>query len=774
MKKYRHSYETVSSNDSTFIYKSAVGNARLDFIAPDMYRVALWKDDSSLLPTWAVSPGDIKPVREGRNRLSLEGFEMAAPKVTEIKSDIPFDSMGNNQKIIFSLPDADIVLLLPCFSLETRKTGSAPGEGELLFKDRAFSPYNYAGELGDGQCHFISAERYETILGLGEKSGNVNRFGRSFVIGARDAMGYDASSSDPLYKHLPYYICKNSVGTYGLYYDTHAKSTLNFMEEMDNYYDYFKSFSSDDEALVYYVFLGDVKHIARNFSWLCGRNTFSPKWSLDYNGSTMSYTDAPDADVQLRGFLDKCKKNNLKCSAFYLSSGYTSIGDKRYVFNWNTDKIPDPKDLINTFLKAGVHFIPNIKPAFLEDHPLYELIAQNGWFLHYEDGTPAKLPFWGGYGSYLDFTNPDAFDFWSQMAKEKLIDYGMDALWNDNNEYYLADRDVWAFGFGTPIQAYRICQVFPMLMVMASNEAFYKDGHRHFMSTRSGGAGINRLAQTWTGDNYTSFKDLYFNHKMALNMSISNIPLFGHDLGGFAGPAPDRELLLRWLAYGSLLPRFCIHSWNDGGFATEPWMYPVCLSKVQNIYRFRNRIKPELYQLLYRVHADYDTFITPLFADYPEIDVENDSFLLGHDVVAGCVFHGGCDSVTVTLPGKTGWYADPSLSGEEYYLNAGSYSFRNLPGDLPVLFHKEGSAFLENTSEYSCESTEENLLLRIYACEKGSFTYDYYEDDGISVNPGRNYTIEITCGDDSVTVSGLPAGVRVHLADRLNRKLVEV
>lgn len=775
MQKYRHCFEEVSADNSTFIYKSGKKNARIDFLSPKLYRVALWTDGNRLLPTWAVSPEDTPVKKEGRERLSTEGFPMFVPTVTEKSYSEPFDAMGNNKKIFFSLPDTDVILSLPCFSLEVRIKGETPDSGRLLFADRAFSPYNYEGELGPEQCHFISAERYETILGLGEKAGNVNRFGQSFIIGARDSMGYDASSTDPLYKHLPYYICRNSVGTYGIYYDTHAKSTLNFMKEMDNYYDYFKSFSTEDEVLVYYVFLGSVKEIAESFARLCGRNSFSPKWSLDYNGSTMSYTDAPDADRQLRGFLEKCRRYDFKCSAFYLSSGYTSIKDKRYVFNWNTDKIPDPKDLISTFLNAGVHFIPNIKPAFLEDHPMYEMIASKGWFLHYEDGTPAKLPFWGGYGSYLDFTNPGAFDFWTEMAKEKLIDYGIDALWNDNNEYFLSDRDIMAAGFGTPIPAYRICQVFPMLMVMASNAAFKADGKRHFMSTRSGAAGINRLAQTWTGDNYSSFRDLYFNHKMALNMSISNMPLFGHDLGGFSGPAPKPELLLRWLSYGALLPRFCIHSWNDGGAATEPWMYPECTDSIRDIYRFRNRIKPQLYQLLYRVHANYDTFITPLFVDYPDVDVENDTFMLGHDVVAGCVFKEAATTVTMTLPGKDGWYADPSLDAKERYFNPGDYTFENKAGSLPCLLHKAGSAFLENTASYSAADDTEELLLRVYACDSGEFTYDYFEDDGISeIGPdAKLHRITFCCERDAVRISGVPKNIRVHLVDKQNRKLYE-
>jgi len=772
VQKYRYTYELTDSSESTFCFETEEKRARIDFLDNDLYRVAMWKKGDRMLPTWSVSPDDYEMPREGRDRLSGEGFPMYKPEVTITDYDSLLDSMGNNRRMTFTVSGYELTLYLPRFSFELRTE-----DGKVLMADRPYSPYNYSGELGEGSGHFLVAERYEEIFGLGEKSGNVNRFGRSFTIGARDAMGYDASSSDPLYKHLPYYICRNSVGTYGIYYDTHARGTMNFMEEMDNYYGHFKSFTSDDDVLVYYVFLGDIKSIVKRFSRLCGRSVFSPKWTVDYNGSTMAYTDADNAGEQLLSFLNKCRTNNIKCSGFYLSSGYTSIGPRRYVFNWNTDKIPDPKQLIKTFHDNGVHFIPNIKPAFLEDHPMYDEIAKNGWFLHYSDGTPAKMPFWDGYGSFLDFTNPGAFDFWTRMAREKLIDYGMDALWNDNNEYYMSDREIMADGFGNPVPAYRICQVFPMLMVMASGRAFYDGDKRYMMSTRSGGAGINRLAQTWTGDNYTSFKDLHYNHKMLMGMSLSGMPLVGHDIGGFAGPAPEEELFFRWLQYGVLLPRFCIHSWNDGGSATEPWMYPDRLFFVQRLYAFRNRISPYLYQQLYRVHNDFDTFITPVFLDYPHEDPESDLFLVGHDLLAACIFHeGGEDEeVCVHIPEGTGWYVDYETDAAEEYYDHGDVYFGCQPYSVPVILHRAGSVFVENVAEYSADSDMEEIQYRIYAPEEGSFSYEYYEDDGITkcdVNTqALKYTVSVTCTDLEILVSGVPFDREVVLVDRLNRKL---
>ena len=48
---------------------------------------------------------------------------------------------------------------------------------------------------------------------------------------------------------------------------------------------------------------------------------------------------------------------------------------------------------------------------------------------------------------------------------------------------------------------------------------------------------------------------------MGLGLSLSGFFNVGHDVGGFAGPPPEPELLVRWVQNGCFHPRFTIHSW---------------------------------------------------------------------------------------------------------------------------------------------------------------------------------------------------------------------
>lgn len=54
-------------------------------------------------------------------------------------------------------------------------------------------------------------------------------------------------------------------------------------------------------------------------------------------------------------FIRLCEEHAIPCDSFQLSSGYTSINGKRYVFNWNYEKVPQPKVMSQAFHNAGLH-----------------------------------------------------------------------------------------------------------------------------------------------------------------------------------------------------------------------------------------------------------------------------------------------------------------------------------------------------------------------------------------------------------------------------------
>src|SRR2546423_1531693 len=205
----------------------------------------------------------------------------------------------------------------------------------------------------------------------------------------------------------------------------------------------------------------------------------------------MSLADAPDAQARLAEFCDQLEAHDVPCSAFHFGSGYTSIGKRRYVFTWNRDKFPEPREAIGRFARAGVRTVVNLKPCLLDDHPAYADVAARGAFV---------------------------------------------------------------------------------------NDA------------RTGLPGIQRYAQTWSGDNTTNWHTLRWNLRMGLGMSLSGMFNTGHDVGGFFGPVPDPELLIRWTQSGAFSPRFIMNSWKAGGETNTPWLHPQALDAIRDAIRLRYRL----------------------------------------------------------------------------------------------------------------------------------------------------------------------------------------
>lgn len=666
--KFQHRFRLSYADAHTRAYESDGVIMRVDYIR-DMLRVSLIRN-REILPTFSIDPGHKGQTDRGRDKLSLDGFELCSPEVSEDGDTVSFRHCGHDFRIEL---------------LNFRIT--VQNENGILYRDRDGLAYNFDGELGDGSVHYTCREENQLIYGLGDKAGGVNKNHQRYKLDTNDSMGFRAHFSDPLYKHVPFYICENEAGSYGVYYDTYSEGEIDLGREHDNYYEKFNSVRYEEENMVFYIILGDVREIVQRFIQMTGGICRVPDWAFGYCGSTMEYTDAPDADRRLRSFIDRCEENGIRADGFYMSSGYTQIGERRYVFHWNTDKIPDPKGLSVYFRNKGLRILPNVKPAFLDDHPLYETIAQNGWFLHYADGTPARFPFWGGNASYLDFTNPGACDFWKRCVKEKLVDQGYEDIWNDNNEYDVHDREVLAHGFGKEIPARLIRPLFSYLMTRASREACEEVNPTPFLVTRCAIAGSQSIATTWTGDNYTDFRDLRYNHYQAMTMSLSGFCFFGPDIGGFSGPKPGRELFMRWLQYGVFLPRFVLHSWKPGEESTMPWLYPDMMDSVRAIFDLRQRLVPYLSEQMERCAENDLPLITPVFLRDRDYDREADCFFCGDRILACPVFDEGADAVTVRLPKSSGGFR---LRGEGDLIPGGTAV--TVPcriGDLPVWFDEE-------------------------------------------------------------------------------------
>ncbi|MFC7460548.1 TIM-barrel domain-containing protein [Hydrogenophaga defluvii] len=676
--------------------------------------------------TWAVAPGltDLPP--EGRDRFDLSGF--ALPRFELEQADGELSVCTRQVRLRIRLAG------LHC-SWDTR---CDDGSWQTVLRDRATQAYNF-GWWDQRVYHYVQREPGERYYGLGERAGEANRAGQRYRMCNLDPMGYSARHTDPLYKHIPFYITRSqgeACASHGLFYDTLAECVFDMGREMDNYHGPYRHFVAEHGDLdLYFIAGAQPADITRRYTWLTGRPAFAPRHALGYSGSTMGYTDAPDAHARMDDFLQRCAEHDIPCDSFHLSSGYTSIGKKRYVFHWNREKFPDPAGFVQRWRDHGVQLCANIKPALLRDHPRFAEASQAGLLVQDPDGQPTATQFWDDSGAYLDFTQPATITWWKACVTESLLEMGVAATWNDNNEYEIWSAQARIHGFGQPRAAREARPLQTLLMMQASHsaQAAFSPDERPWLVSRSGMPGMQRYVQTWSGDNRTSWETLRYNIRMGLGLAISGISHTGHDVGGFSGPAPDPELWLRWVQFGIFMPRFSIHSWNDDGSVNEPWMYPQTTPAVRGLMQFRCRLMPYLYHLLWRYHSAYEPMIRPTWHDFPadaQCDEENDDMLLGPDLLVAAVVEPGQRERRVWLPGQGGWY--DWRSGALH--TAGQWITLAAPLDgPPPLLAREGCAIPLNTAQAGFRRTEDERGFRVFPFQHiGDFESFCFEDDGLS------------------------------------------
>lgn len=628
---------------------------QINILDHDLIRVRFYPEGQPRLNrTWMVVGQNGDTPREGRHRDDLSPFTLPA-----------YTQFNNSDQAVIQTESLRLVLDLREARLEWYDAAGARFAGDL--RHRAYT-YDCSGR---SIYHYMERRADEHYYGFGERAGSLDKAGRRLRMLNVDALGYNAETTDPLYKHYPFYITYNPhlKTAYGLFYDNLATTTFDLGQEIDAFWGHYRYYMADDGDLDYYLIYGPtIGEVVRKFTALTGRPALLPRWSLGYLGSTMSYTEAPDAQVQLRRFAELCQQHDIPCDLFHLSSGYTTDqSGRRFVFTWNRSKIPSPEQMVRTFHDAGIRLAPNIKPYLLTTHPQYEPLKSAGGFIRDPaTGEPALSRFWSGgafeseEGAYVDFSSEAGFRWWQQQAQSSLLSLGIDGLWNDNNEFELWDDDALCNGFGDSFRIGMARPIQTLLMLRASYEAALanRPQQRPFVLSRSGCPGMQRYVQTWSGDNETSWHTLRYNIPMGLGMGLSGMPHVGHDVGGFFGPSPDAELFVRWVQNGIFHPRFTIHSWNLDGTANEPWMHLEVLPIVRELIHFRYRLIPYLYNLMVEAHQTGTPIIRPLvyhFPDDPRCWTESFDFLLGSHLLVASVLEPGMRARRVYLPEGTWW-----------------------------------------------------------------------------------------------------------------------
>jgi alpha-glucosidase len=218
-------FQLLDQTGSRLTLQSTEGHLAYIFVLEeDILRVVVLASGKFNFPrTWAIAPGCEDVPIEGRDRLDLDGFALPAFEVRKEPEVL---------QVATSVVRLTIKLEGLCCQWKTIQQG----QWHVAASDRATQSYNF-GWWDERVYHYLKRESDEMYFGLGERAGATNRAGQSYRMVNIDAMGYNARTTDPLYKHIPFYLTwkKNNHVAFGLFYDTVADCTFDLGRELDNY-----------------------------------------------------------------------------------------------------------------------------------------------------------------------------------------------------------------------------------------------------------------------------------------------------------------------------------------------------------------------------------------------------------------------------------------------------------------------------------------------------------------------------------------------------------
>jgi len=594
-------------------------------------------------------------------------------------------------------------------------------QGQILNED---DPAFGTSWIGNEVTTYKRLQKGERFIGLGEKTGNLDRRGRAYVNWNNDYYGYPLNG-DPLYQSTPFYIGIHNQRTYGLFLDNTYRTTFNFGASNDR----FSSFAAEDGEMNYYLIgNSNIPEIIKSYTQLTGRTEMPPLWSLGFQQCRYSYYPYYKVMAMARNF----RERKIPADVIYFDIHYM---DAYKVFSWDTTRFPDPLKMLKELKDLGFHVVVIIDPGIKveEKYAAYMSGLKDKYFVRYPDDSVYTAEVWPSWSHFPDFTSPKVREWWGAQFKS-YVDQGVDGFWNDMNEpasWGNKPPELIEFDFeGNKSTHKRAHNVYGMQMTRATAEGTKKlmGGRRPFILTRAGYSGIQRYSSVWTGDNVASDEHMLLGTRLVNSMGISGIPFTGTDIGGFAGE-PSPELYQRWMSIGAFTPFFRVHS-MIGSKDREPWSFGEDVeANVKAILERRYQLLPYLYSCFFEssqsgipinrslaIHYTHDPFIY-----LPEYQNE---FLFGPSILVAPVPSTQRYS-KIYLPEGT-WYrwgSDEMCKGKSEIITSSTLD------SLPV-FMKGGAIIpIQSTLQYTDQKTTDTLYVHIYNGKtKTSFTY--YEDDG--------------------------------------------
>ena len=467
------------------------------------------------------------------------------------------------------------------------------------------------------------------------------------------------------------------------------------------------------QAIDYYFFYGpQLNQVISEYRQLTGEAPLFPKWAYGYWQCRERY----HSQQEILDTAAEFRKRKIPVDAL--------VQDWQYwgKYGWNAMKFDEdhyqqPKQMMSQLHADDLHLMISIWSKFGEDTDVYKRMSAKSFLV---PSTP-----------WTDFFNPAAqAAFWSEL-KSGIFGDGIDAWWMDASEpeFDALHGKQTFLGSGDAVR-----NAYPLYVTKAIYEGQRSttDQKRVAILTRSAFAGQQRnAAASWSGDISSNWITLRRQIPAGLSFSMSGIPYWTTDIGGFFRPEDQytsdkyHELLIRWFEYGTFCPIFRVHGYKSNA---ELWNYGPEVEKILTQYdELRYRLLPYIYSAAWGVTNRGETLMRALPLEFSADSGTrqiSDQFMFGPTLLINPVTTEGTLQRSLYLPAGSDWF--------DFWTGKRSIGGQTITGEAPLdripILVKSGSIVPLGPLAESVSTKPDPIDLRIYAGADADFTL--YEDEG--------------------------------------------
>ncbi|GAB3763657.1 alpha-xylosidase [Microlunatus parietis] len=602
---------------------------------------------------------------------------------------------------------------------------------------------NSVGAITDGAGrHFIREQLSlgidDHVYGLGERFGPLIKNGQTVDCWNADG----GTATEQAYKNVPFYLTDAGYGVFVAHPDLVSFEVGTEVVSRTQ-------FSVAGQSLQYYVIYGPTpKEILTKYTALTGRPARVPAWSYGLWLSTSFTTDYDERTVS--SFLDGMAERELPLSVFHFDCFW--MRQFHWCdFIWDPAMFPDPAGMLERLKQKGVRISVWINPYIAQRSALFAEGKELGFLVRTTEGDVWQWDLWQAGMGLVDFTNPDARDWYASKLKV-LLDQGVDAFKTDFGERIPSEGVVWHDGSDPArmhnyyAQLYNEC-VFELLRSERG------DGEAVIFA-RSATAGGQQFPVHWGGDCESTFASMAESLRGGLSLALSGFGYWSHDIGGFEG-TPDPAVFKRWTAFGLLSSHSRLHGSSS---YRVPWAFDEeAVEVTRKFARLKLSLMPYLAQLGEEAHASGIPIMRPMVLEFPHdrgaVAVQT-QYLLGDRLLVAPVFRAD-GRADFYLPEGTWTHAltGERLSGPRWHSEV--YGFDSLP-----LFVRPGTVLPWGAGrDRPADDHLDGLTLQAYEFADG----DQVE---LEVGPAR-FSVRREQGTLTATARGTDRPWRLRVGDRV-------